>query len=657
MRIESIKIQNLRQLKNLSLEFGRNTSKNDLHVILAENGVGKTNIVNALTWCLYNKETHLRDEQTALPIVNNQTINDVRQRGGGVEEVSVSLMIDTDDETDWIEFKRVGKYNITKDAIIPISDNLQITIQEDGGHRIIDNPDETAQIVHKYLPEEINNYIFFDGEQLETFFSRDQIEKVRLGINQLTQASYLNKVAEFLDKYVKTDITPRYKEANDKELDKQQNKVEEKQKIIDGINQTIDEHNGQLEKCTNQINDLNIKIRGFENLKDKIEELKKREKEVSELQNNDKEKLKELMKFTKEYYTLLSYYPSLHNFHEYIMEQDAEGNLPPKVDKGILIKMLQSKHCPICNSDNLDENHMNHVNDLIRTLSIASATSGELNRAIGYLATYKDKVLKYDKMKDRITRERKKIQVDLRNAEQQLEILTNYLKTIPNEDEIVRAITMREDFISLRDELLMKIGNEKATKEIAKSQYEEEKKILDTLVNKHKELEKYERQKDFCEKCSQIMNVCKDEILEECRSKIQEETFSIFNDLIWKKGHFSGIKIHDNYAFELLDRFNNQCLGSCSAAETALLALSFTLALQDVSKHDALLFIDTPIGRVGTENRTNFMEILMNISKDKQVILTFTPTEYDTNVQEILSTNYSTFSKLDMDSVGQTIKR
>ena len=136
---------------------------------------------------------------------------------------------------------------------------------------------------------------------------------------------------------------------------------------------------------------------------------------------------------------------------------------------------------------------------------------------------------------------------------------------------------------------------------------------------------------------------------------IQEETFEIFNNLIWKEDAFSKVEILENYSFRLLDKYGNQTLGSCSAAETALLALSFTLALQDVSKHDALLFIDTPIGRVGTQNRTNFMNTLMEIAKNKQVILTFTTTEYDHNVQSIISNNYNSFHSLTMSEGVTTI--
>lgn len=49
MRIKSIEIKNLRQLKDVMIRFDKDNDENDLHVILAENGVGKTNNLNAIT--------------------------------------------------------------------------------------------------------------------------------------------------------------------------------------------------------------------------------------------------------------------------------------------------------------------------------------------------------------------------------------------------------------------------------------------------------------------------------------------------------------------------------------------------------------------------------------------------------------------------------
>lgn len=146
------------------------------------------------------------------------------------------------------------------------------------------------------------------------------------------------------------------------------------------------------------------------------------------------------------------------------------------------------------------------------------------------------------------------------------------------------------------------------------------------------------------------------DLLAESRFEMENETFDTFSKLLWKKDAFSKVEILEDYTFRLLDNYGSQTLGSCSAAERALLALSFTLALQKVSMHDSLLFIDTPIGRVDEDNRLNFINTLCEIAKSKQVILTFTPTEYDEKVSAALQDQYSTFSKLSLED-GVTVTK
>ena len=116
------------------------------------------------------------------------------------------------------------------------------------------------------------------------------------------------------------------------------------------------------------------------------------------------------------------------------------------------------------------------------------------------------------------------------------------------------------------------------------------------------------------------------------------------------------MEILEDYTFRLLDKYGSQTLGSCSAAERALLALSFTLALQKVSMHDSLLFIDTPIGRVDPDNRQNFVNSLCEIAKEKQVILTFTPAEYDDKVAAAMQGQYASFNKLQIEDGITVIK-
>ena len=330
MRIESIKIQNLRQLKDITIRFLKKSHDNDLHVILAENGVGKTNILNAITWCLYKKEMHLRDEKSALTIVNSQVVEEKRKYGGGIVEVSVEMIISTEEDNK-MTFKRVGIFNITEDAVIGINDKLSISYYENGTPLIIEDEEETTQLIHKYLPEEINNYIFFDGEQLEKFFSDNQLDNVSKGIEELTQASYLQTAYSYLENYIRNSINPCISKGGDKDIKEQQIKVDELDAQIRLSEETICELKKQISNCDNRIDELNNKIHGYENVREKTEALRISEKRISELEEELKNKNIELMKFTREYYYLYSMYPSVKRFHNYIENQKKDGKLPPNM--------------------------------------------------------------------------------------------------------------------------------------------------------------------------------------------------------------------------------------------------------------------------------------------------------------------------------------
>ena len=654
MRIESIKIQNLRQLKDITIRFLKKSHDNDLHVILAENGVGKTNILNAITWCLYKKEMHLRDERSALTIVNSQVVEEKRKYGGGIVEVSVEMIISTEEDNK-MTFKRVGNFNITEDAVIGINDKLSISYYENGTPLIIEDEEETTQLIHKYLPEEINNYIFFDGEQLEKFFSDNQLDNVSKGIEELTQASYLQTAYSYLENYIRNSINPCISKGGDKDIKEQQIKVDELDAQIRLSEETICELKKQISNCDNRIDELNNKIHGYENVREKTEALRISEKRISELDEELKNKNIELMKFTRDYYYLYSMYPSVKRFHNYIEKQKKDGKLPPNIDTGLLDRIIEIKECLICGKTHLSDEDIEAVKKLRNSITVASATSNELSNILGSMTSYFIKINDYTKYRDKLISEINKIQKDLESEDENRKKIDGYLRSIPDNQDIAKALGDRDEYKKTHDLLIERKVKEEQKKKQNESSKEEEDQKLRSFIAKRTELEGLLRKRDFCESCIKIMKESMQEILDECRMAIQEETFEIFNNLIWKEDAFSKVEILENYSFRLLDKYGNQTLGSCSAAETALLALSFTLALQDVSKHDALLFIDTPIGRVGTQNRTNFMNTLMEIAKNKQVILTFTTTEYDHNVQSIISNNYNSFHSLTMSEGVTTI--
>lgn len=155
MRIENIEIQNFRQYRNLTFKFPHNKGDNDLHIIYANNGVGKTNVLNAITWCLYNTEMHLGDKNTAIAILNNQLVQELRQHmpegGNTIGDATVRILFSSDDASEKIRFTRVGKFNVTNEAIIPVNTEFSIMHFIDGEWNSIDTEEETLGEFYKLI--------------------------------------------------------------------------------------------------------------------------------------------------------------------------------------------------------------------------------------------------------------------------------------------------------------------------------------------------------------------------------------------------------------------------------------------------------------------------------------------------------------------------
>ncbi len=48
-----------------------------------------------------------------------------------------------------------------------------------------------------------------------------------------------------------------------------------------------------------------------------------------------------------------------------------------------------------------------------------------------------------------------------------------------------------------------------------------------------------------------------------------------------------------------------------------------------------MLFIDSPVGRISDLNRKSFAEVLMEVSREKQLILTFTLSEFSEEISSV----------------------
>lgn len=659
MRIEKIEIRNFRQYRDLSFHFPSTTGQNDLHIIYAKNGVGKTNVLNAITWCLYDTEMHLGDKYTATAILNNRQVQELRMHllegGSAIGDATVRILFSSDDSTERIRFQRVGKFNVTSEAVIPVGTEFSIMHFIDGEWNSIDSEEETLSLVKKTVPEEIHEYIFFDGEHLENYFKAGQLGNIKNGIEELTQAKIIEKAEAAFNNYLTSVLNPLIEKSSVKDVATAQAELNKIQEAIDAAEETIKTLTTQIHNCDNEISTLDNIISGHTHVSEKTARLKELEDLIGLKKAEIEKKKVEMMVFAREYVQYFALYPAIKNLYTYIQEQDKHGKLPPRIDKFLLEAIEQHKHCLVCDQD-LSDHSYSFIQALRKELEVSSETSSLLNKTVVFLRQYMEKLSQYQTKRDSLIGEEELLrnQYDKFIAEENK--LNIYLMNVPNAEAVTKAIEERKGYIKKRDDIVEKKGAEEAQKKKLENDFAAQEKKLKALIEKNNQLEKINKQADYCKKCKSILKETRIELLAESRNEMEQETFNTFTKLLWKKDAFSKVEILEDYTFRLLDNYGSQTLGSCSAAERALLALSFTLALQKVSMHDSLLFIDTPIGRVDEDNRLNFVNILCEIAKSKQVILTFTPTEYDERVACALQNQYATFSKLQIED-GITVIR
>lgn len=124
-------------------------------------------------------------------------------------------------------------------------------------------------------------------------------------------------------------------------------------------------------------------------------------------------------------------------------------------------------------------------------------------------------------------------------------------------------------------------------------------------------------------------------IVAETRKEMQNKTERSFREMIWKKNTFGGISIDDKYKVTIYDKEGRAMTNSVSETEKMALAYAFTLAVHDVSGKNCPLVIDSPLGRVSDENRERMARSLLQVAKDKQIIMLFTPDEYSPAVANL----------------------
>ena len=258
MLIRSIKLENFRQFRNESLNFGHCDDGRNVTIIIGQNGTGKSTFLQAFSWCMYG-ETDFKDKS----ILNKQVFKEMRL--GEDRTVRVTLCL----RHGMAEYTLVREQNCLKDMSGRLKeDNTKFSIakKDESGITSYAKPYELEPWVNAILPKDLSHYFFFDGERIEKLVkdiasgkeARDFADAVKglLGLNPVLSAlSHLN---------------PKSKHS-----------------VIGEYNRSFDSNtNSKIKALTDAIEDCNQKLAGKKAALEQFDE----QKEAAEALKAEKEK-------------------------------------------------------------------------------------------------------------------------------------------------------------------------------------------------------------------------------------------------------------------------------------------------------------------------------------------------------------------------------
>lgn len=182
MKLIKLEVNNFRQFYGKqSLDFSVEPSRG-VTLIHGENNGGKTALLNALRWCLY--------EETTENLLDANSLLNKHAESKGSTTFSVSLHLEHENRL--LEVKRIQSQNSSKGTlhVYEIKDGCYVEKSED-------NPNT---LINTLLPKEMSKYFFYQGEGTGTLSSQNDFSHIKDAIDKVLGLTVAKTTLTHLDR-------------------------------------------------------------------------------------------------------------------------------------------------------------------------------------------------------------------------------------------------------------------------------------------------------------------------------------------------------------------------------------------------------------------------------------------------------------------------
>lgn len=645
MFLDYIEITNYRRYYGTQrITFDFSNDKN-LSIILADNGSGKTSLVNALTWCLYGTELHDIKNRSE-PLYNIQYAHELEERVD-INSMSVKVEInfyyfDEEDERKNFKIYRELKYYKAENNQWTDSFYDELVVDETN-KEILEN--ELAQnAIDERIPEDMFQYFFFNGATLSNYFKNESETSLKKSVEEISQIDLINKVKDHLEKTL-SYYNQEYSKIKPKGITNYNAEIQEKKNLkrsyenekennyekIDNATRNIDKYEKELEKVDkNSINELTAKR-------------KQLEKDVVELKGIIKDNTFKYENTILEIYPIVTLFDDIVEAYKIADQARKNKTAPPKIERQLLNDILEDGSC-ICGIK-LDE-HPECIEELNKRLKNTS----KVDKDTFYDEYYKIQtilsklnnipnieLIKNDINQDKINLKEKQIKID-EITDKINSTNMDFVKIY--EDELAQNKIERDSLRNANESLTNKIEN--LENEI--SRLETKRKEEELLEG---DLSELNQKIKFSEKALDEVNNLNKQVQKHIREKISKQTKKQFTSIDWAYKKYTDVEIERDYQIKITKNSGDVVRPSdLSDGEENLLALSFMMALHSLNGFEIPLIIDAPLEKLDKSKRLEFIRGLHDYTSKKQIVFLFTDSQYTPDVRNEMLKHISDEYKL-----------
>lgn len=621
MLLKEIILTNFRQFYGEQrIEFSTDIGQN-VTLIHAENGVGKTTILNALLWCFY-KDTTSRFEH-ADKIANHQAVSEEDH------EVKVEVKFESDDE-EYLVTRTVNERSG--------SETFRAFLVQTGNYKQLDAP---SVFVNSVVPKEMARYFFFDGEYAESFSSQNNKAAIKVALEDMLGCSTanqaikdLNSVRNELEKKVAALTKNDQSAAFQAEIDKLQYRINEHEVNLIALK-------GNLQAAEDARDELINKLRNSENTKaiqGRREALEISKKEV--LRRKSKTDA-ELTEWIKEAGQGLVASKLLKKSTEILNDAKLKGKIPSYIAETFVKDILDKRICICGRSFEAHTSEAAAIEELLMDAGTALATDRLMDaRALTDVLSNRraTAIESYNSIKDRLRDQTDEIN----KIESGIQECHDHLKSSD-----IDEISERETALKSRNEEIIRL-----VEKISKIEFECEEwsRLIEENLEKRNRILKTNEKAASLQKRIQLISKTIDKLSGEIESYKYKSRISInnkVNEILDKTARRSYVaKIDDKFNLDMFYKEIDTPVAR-SGGENQLLSLSFIAALIEFSADrmdddsallkpgtSAPLILDSPFGQLDPTYQKSTAQFLPKMAR--QVVLLLSRTQGNQEVLDIL---------------------